>query len=90
MIQVKRPKPKVEGSNDEDMAAIMNKQMMYIMPVMTVFIGMSFSGGLILYWFVSTLFTIFQQLFIFKKEKVIDISQELNNNNVIEGEVVKK
>lgn len=80
MMQTKRPKPKVEGSQDEDMAAIMNKQMLYFMPVLTVLIGMSFSGGLALYWLFSTLFTVFQQLFIFKTNK---------KDEVIEGEIVK-
>lgn len=81
MMFSKRPKPKVDGSKDEDMAAIMNKQMTYFMPVMTVFIGMSFEGGLALYWLVSTLFTVFQQLYIFKTKK--------NENQIIEGEIVE-
>ncbi len=65
------PPPKeVEGSaaaEDESMAAAMNKQMMYIMPVMTVVIGVTLPGGLTLYWFVMSLLTVAQQHFLMKK-----------------------
>ncbi len=82
MMLAKKPAVKSEGSKDENMAAIMSKQMMYFMPALTIFIGISLPGGLTLYWFLMTLFTALQQLLIFKKK---------NNNysNVIEGETVK-
>ena len=57
---------KDKGAMDENMAAMMNKQMLYFMPALTVFIGITLPGGLALYWLVVTLFTAFQQLFIFK------------------------
>ena len=47
----------------------MNKQMLYIMPVMTVFIGSRFPAGLGLYWFATTVFTGLQQLLMFKKSE---------------------
>ena len=72
MLMTKRPPVKNEGSKDEDVMAIMNKQMLYFMPAMTIFIGMSFSGGLALYWFVTTLLTALQQLFLFRKQKQPD------------------
>jgi len=89
MIQTKRPKPKVEGSSDEDMTAIMNKQIMYVMPVMTVVIGVSFNGGLIFYWFISTVITIIQQYFVFNKKYDI-ISKTITDNSAIEGEIISK
>lgn len=49
------------------MAASMGKQMMYMMPIFTVFIGASLPGGLTLYWFLTTLLGALQQLLIFKK-----------------------
>lgn len=82
MMSTKRPPVKSAGSKDEDMMAIMNKQMVYLMPAMTVFIGISFPGGLTLYWFVTTLLGGLQQLYIFKK-------QNKNSNEIIEGEIVK-
>ena len=56
------------GGKDESMAAMMNKQMLYKMPVMTVLIGFKMPGGLALYWFLSTLLTTLQQAFMFKKK----------------------
>lgn len=44
-----------------EMAASMQQQMLYIMPVMTGFIALSFPSGLGLYWIVTTLFSIGQQ-----------------------------
>jgi len=62
-----------DGAKDEDMMAAMNKQMIYFMPVITIFIGMSFPAGLTLYWLITTVFTALQQLYIFhKKDKVVD------------------
>lgn len=68
MMHTKKPKIKSEGSKDENMLAIMNKQMLYIMPVVTVFIGLSFPAGLTLYWFLTTLFTAIQQKIMFRSE----------------------
>lgn len=71
MMATKRPEVRGNGAKDEDMMAIMNKQMLYLMPALTVFIGLSFPGGLALYWLITTLLTAFQQLYLFKqKEKI--------------------
>ena len=82
MLMAKRPEVKNKASKDEDIAAIMNKQMVYFMPVITIFIGMSFPGGLALYWLVTTILTGVQQLFIFKKKEKKD--------DIIEAEVIEK
>ncbi|MSU75268.1 MAG: membrane protein insertase YidC [Candidatus Magasanikbacteria bacterium] len=80
------PKAAGEGGKDEGMAAMMNKQMLYFMPVMTTIIGFRFPAGLTLYWFLSTALMVLQQMLITKKR---------NSNNtptapgVIEGEIVK-
>lgn len=53
-----------------DIASSMSSQMAYVMPVLTVFIALSFPAGLSLYWVVTTLFAIVQQKIIFsRKEK---------------------
>lgn len=49
-----------------DFATIMQKQMLVIIPLMTLIIGFTFPLGLTLYWFVSTLFMIGQQWVIMK------------------------
>ena len=71
MMTTKRPEVRGNGAKDEDMMAIMNKQMVYIMPALTVFIGLSFPGGLALYWLITTLLTALQQLYLFKKKENI-------------------
>ena len=68
MMITKKPEIKSEGSKDEEFASIMNKQMLYMMPVITVLIGMKLPGGLALYWLASTLFTVFQQRLVFRKK----------------------
>lgn len=66
MLSRKKPELKTAGSKDESMMAAMNKQMLYVMPVMTVVIGASLPGGVILYWLVTNLLTIVQQ-YVFLK-----------------------
>lgn len=75
------PKEAGEGSKDEAMMSMMNKQMLYMMPVMTVIIGLKLPAGLTLYWFFSTLLMALQQVALFKKHKT--------SGNIIEGEIVK-
>jgi len=64
-----KPKKKEDTKNgvDPDFAQVMQKQMLYIIPAMTLFIGFTFPAGLTLYWLTSTVFTIAQQWFITKK-----------------------
>ncbi len=68
MMIAKRPATKGSGSRSDNMTTIMNKQMVYFMPLITVFIGLTLPGGLTLYWFVVTLFTALQQLIMFRKQ----------------------
>lgn len=67
MLMTTRPPVRAAGSKDEDTMAVMNKQMTYVMPVMTVVIGASLPGGLALYWLVTNLLTVAQQMYFFKK-----------------------
>jgi len=73
--------PKIPGAKDEGMAAAMNKQMMYVMPIITIVIGATLPGGLALYWFFFTLLTVGQQYLIFKPKN--------KETNIIEGEIIK-
>jgi YidC/Oxa1 family membrane protein insertase len=67
ILNVKGPK---DGSKNKkgDMADAMGKQMMYMMPLFTVFIGMSLPSGLALYWLISIVLTVLQQYIIFSKK----------------------
>lgn len=82
----KAPKSVGTSAKDEDMASMMNKQMLYMMPVMTVLIGYKLPAGLTLYWFLSTLLTLLQQLFLFRKK---DENKNEIDKDVVEGKLVK-
>lgn len=63
---LENPKKKEEKKKEEDnleMAQTMQQQMLYTMPLMTVVISLNFQSGLILYWVISTLFSIAQQYY---------------------------
>jgi len=51
---------------EDDMMGMMRTQSMYMMPIMTVFIGWSFSIGMLLYWFVNSLVMLGQQVLALK------------------------
>lgn len=74
------PPPEVnhkKGTEDESMAAMMNKQMMYIMPIMTVVIGFSLPGGLTLYWLTMGALTVLQQWYMIKKHPIPTMGTEV-------------
>ncbi|MEK9182907.1 MAG: YidC/Oxa1 family membrane protein insertase [Patescibacteria group bacterium] len=68
MLPMTPPVVKGEGSKDEGISAMMNKQMLYMMPLMTVFIGGTLPGGLTFYWLITTLLTGLQQWLMFRKK----------------------
>ncbi len=76
ILKNKKTKPKQQKKKDNkdnnpakpDFSEIMNKQMLFLGPGLTLFIGIKFAAGLILYWLVSTLFSALQQLYILKKD----------------------
>lgn len=82
MFAKQPPKEAGAGAKDESMTAMMNKQMLYMMPVMTVVIGFSLPAGLTLYWLFSTVLMGLQQLYMFKKDKT-------PSGGIIEGQIVK-
>lgn len=72
MLSVARPPRAVAGkagSQDEDTMARMNKQMIYMMPAITVIIGAGLPGGLALYWLVTNILTVGQQALFFRSKK---------------------
>lgn len=60
-----------------DISTMMTKQMLYLGPLLTLFIGVKFPAGLALYWLASTAFTIVQQFY-------------LNKNKVAKNNIPKK
>jgi YidC/Oxa1 family membrane protein insertase len=71
--KVMMPSPKVseniadttKGKGD-DMMSAMRTQSLYMMPLMTIFIGWNFALGLLLYWFTTSLLTVGQQMLVNK------------------------
>ncbi|PIR06582.1 MAG: hypothetical protein COV55_03600 [Candidatus Komeilibacteria bacterium CG11_big_fil_rev_8_21_14_0_20_36_20] len=49
---------------DSGTMGAMNKQMLYIMPVVTIVIGSQFPAGLTFYWLLTTLFSVGQQYIV--------------------------
>ena len=71
MMVIKKQPKDVPGGKDEQTLATVNRQMVYFMPMITVFIGMQLPGGLALYWFVMAALTALQQVLLFAKDKKI-------------------
>lgn len=62
-------KKAVQKANEKEedfaeMAASMQKQMLFMMPIMTGFIAWRFQSGLALYWVITTIFSVVQQYYI--------------------------
>lgn len=53
----------------EDMSSAITKQMTYVMPVVTLVIASTFNAGLALYWATTTLFSVAQQWYVFKRKE---------------------
>jgi len=51
-------------AKSDDIAVAMQKQMTYLMPLMTIIIGFRFPAGLTLYWFVFSITGLIQQYII--------------------------
>ncbi|MFH0819410.1 MAG: YidC/Oxa1 family membrane protein insertase [bacterium] len=60
--------PQSSKPGEGNLAAIMNKQMLYFMPVLVIFFGLSLPSGLTLYWLIFNLLTILQQFYLFKEK----------------------
>ena len=55
------------GGGQGDLASSMNKQMLYFFPVLITIISWNLPFGLTLYWVVTTLYSIFEQMWINKQ-----------------------
>lgn len=67
------PKPaqiSEKGSFQESFAQNMQMQMKYVFPFLVTFIAYSISGAIALYWVVSNIFAVVQQIYLNKKTKI--------------------
>lgn len=62
--------PSAPQGEKGDFSQVMNKQMLYLGPILTLFIGAKFPAGLPLYWLVMTLFMIGQQYRVMARVEV--------------------
>lgn len=68
MLMGQQPKSEISSDSDKpDIAQMMNKQMLFLGPFLTLFIGIKFAAGLSLYWLAGTLFMLVQQIMMQKK-----------------------
>ncbi|MBL7054057.1 membrane protein insertase YidC [Patescibacteria group bacterium] len=73
MISNKQPPTNIankKGAKDESMMASMNKQMKFMMPMITLFIGVSMPSALLLYWLIGIFVSILEQKIIFSHSNV--------------------
>lgn len=59
--------PKTKPGEGQEIAMMVSKQMMYLMPVFTVLIAGRFPAALPLYWIVTTAFAIVQQWIVYRE-----------------------
>ena len=73
------PKPQVAenaGSFQESFTKSMHLQMKYILPIIVTFVAYSISGAIALYWVVSNIFAICQQIYANKKRTLIQYEKK--------------
>jgi YidC/Oxa1 family membrane protein insertase len=63
-VQTKSAVDDKQANDMSHMAETMQQQMLYLMPIMTVFISLKFPAGLGVYWIFTTIFSIIQQYFV--------------------------
>lgn len=97
------PAPKNDKPGEVDTMAMASKQMLYIFPIITVVFARSMPAALVLYWIITTVFGIFQQIYVNKsikndpkeleeaREDVKEIEEEFvgQTDSDIEKKVVK-
>jgi YidC/Oxa1 family membrane protein insertase len=75
-IQAKQITPTMNsGKKGEEMQAMISKQMLYLMPIFTVFIAGRLPAALPLYWVVTNAFSIVQQWWVFKDKSKTEIAK---------------
>ena len=61
-----------------------------MMPVLTIIIGISLPGGLMLYWLVTTFLTVGQQYLLFNKKVDSVNKSEPEKKEIIQGEIIEE
>lgn len=85
-VRKQPPKEAGKGGKDESMAAVMNTQMLYMMPLLTIILGFRFAAGLTLYWFFGTVLMVLQQWYITRNAS--NNTPPKSDTKVIDGQIV--
>lgn len=67
MMAAKPVEQPAKANSEEDFSQIMNKQMLYVMPLILGFTAFSLPAGIALYLVITTAFSVVQQYFTMKK-----------------------
>ncbi|MBP9701661.1 MAG: membrane protein insertase YidC [Candidatus Pacebacteria bacterium] len=70
----KTPEKKDNATFQEDFARSMSVQMKYVFPIMVLVISYTTSGVIALYWMVSSLFTLGQEIYV--KRKILNLPNQ--------------
>lgn len=62
-VELAQEEAKKTKEATDDIATAMQSQMLYLFPLMTILIGLTFPSGLVLYWFTFSGFQLIQQYF---------------------------
>lgn len=90
LMQPQKPKGSILNANDPMSA--MNKQMMYLLPLMTFIFARSVPAALVIYWIVTTIFSIAQQVYInvnIKKELEV-AEEEIEEVDLLAGQPIEE
>ena len=83
--------PKAKPGEKQEMSAMVSKQMLYLMPVFTVFIAGRLPAALPLYWIITTAFSVVQQWWVLKESPNDKIQKpKLMKENTINSKNEKK
>lgn len=88
--QTKMMTPSITPSNtnpndkEAQLTSALNKQMLYVFPVLTIWMGLYFAIGITLYWVVSTAFSIVQQVIILNMHEQADKKNGSGDKKIIE------
>ena len=84
--QMKQMNPPAASGGKDDFAKMFSGQMMYMMPLFTVFIAMKLPAALALYWIVTTLFMVVQTWWTARsfKEKSEEIDKDSEGKDLLQ------
>lgn len=75
VVKAEEKRAEATEQKTDDMAASMQKQMLYLFPLMTLVFGYTMPSGVILYWFIFSFFSYIQQLLINKNKSKVEVKE---------------